>query len=106
MVVNRIKSIEKLTKGLESIVYALRYDYIKDGIQAVEDLNDAIELLKSQELEIEQLKQQQINTTRRIEQIIEQHCYLPNWYTQGMVDGLRIALEIMSNEQNKAESGE
>ena len=62
---------------------------------------NAIELLKSQESEIKQLKQQQANAIQRIEKIIEQHCYSSNWNTRGMVDGLRIAREIMRDEQNK-----
>lgn len=61
-----MKSIKKLTEGLESIIYALRYDYIRDGIRAVEDLTDAIKLLKKQDSEIQELRTENSRLNNRL----------------------------------------
>lgn len=43
---DEMADITATIKILEGIRYALRYDYVRDGIEAVNGLNDAIELLK------------------------------------------------------------
>lgn len=92
-------TIELLENNSDNII---KNDYGQEICQITpRTTKNAIELLKSQASEIRQLKQQQTNTTRRIEEIIEQHRYSSYWNTRSMVDGLRIALEIMNDEQNK-----
>ena len=44
----KMADINETIQCLENIIYALRYDYIRDGISAVKALTDAIELLKNQ----------------------------------------------------------
>ena len=52
-----MNKLEKAITGLENLRDSIATDYIHDAYQAIGTINDALELLKEQQKEIERLKQ-------------------------------------------------